>query len=733
MRLSAISISGFGGIADRVEVDLGADVIIVVGSNGFGKTTICNAIAWALTGKHPSDSDPRNVYSRSGTTSVELVLRDREGEFFTVARSLANPSETKPAKYEWNLTVETPSEVIRGTSALEWLTSTLANSEEETNLEAAMLSMVDAIYMKQESLREFLTGHADTDRFSAVAEMVGAGRLRDFVGQLDSAKTAWIKATNKTDSELDGRRERIQELSTSRARLQSELAAAESPEVMQRWGEWRQKVQNAVNSIPQSTVDIPQLSEESLDFMQQRLTSTRSTSERRYSSLSALQAELSIPLPAPVVPGEMETISLLLTSASQTESETKEQLLRIRKRLQDLNEELRRLESVRDDLATVANLLLKHVGHGCPACGQEVDPSDFKSRLQHLAAEAERTVEVEDLALTRTEEKRLEQQLKEASRSRISAERGLQEYNERAAAISAILNRRRQRISEFAPIHGLNFDNAPDIELTRLALAAIEAEMSLLEQNRTTIADLEQIGTQFESAATVLNARARLARLDEEISNSVAKLREAELDVEKRKAIGDRANLLAKAVKADSEGFVKSRIDALQPILEQFYSAIDPHPTFRKISLLTRVFNGKQRLDPIVYDQESDVAVSDPGRTLSTSQANALAVALFMSFNLGFAKSTMDTLILDDPLQNLDDVHLLGLVDLLRKIAPYRQILVTTHDHAFASLLARKLRPIGKDARTTLIRFTKWDRSGPGIEVRELEHVREPLKLAVVG
>jgi DNA repair exonuclease SbcCD ATPase subunit len=102
---------------------------------------------------------------------------------------------------------------------------------------------------------------------------------------------------------------------------------------------------------------------------------------------------------------------------------------------------------------------------------------------------------------------------------------------------------------------------------------------------------------------------------------------------------------------------------------------------------------------------------------------------LFLSFNLGFAPTHVKSLILDDPLQNLDDVHLLGLVDLLRKILPHRQLIVTTHDHAFASLLARKLRPVSENFRTTYVRFTKWDRNGPGVEQWDVPAETSPLKL----
>lgn len=40
-------------------------------------------------------------------------------------------------------------------------------------------------------------------------------------------------------------------------------------------------------------------------------------------------------------------------------------------------------------------------------------------------------------------------------------------------------------------------------------------------------------------------------------------------------------------------------------------------------------------------DVADNVQVNDPGRTLSTSQVNALAVALFLAFNLGLGTTAM--------------------------------------------------------------------------------------------
>ncbi|KQQ92786.1 hypothetical protein ASF62_13285 [Leifsonia sp. Leaf325] len=205
---------------------------------------------------------------------------------------------------------------------------------------------------------------------------------------------------------------------------------------------------------------------------------------------------------------------------------------------------------------------------------------------------------------------------------------------------------------------------------------------------------------------------------------------EIERDLEERRRTSDQAEAVVKALKAYSETYVADRIRDLQPLLDQFYAAIDPHPTFTAVDISTTIFRGKQRLSPRVRDDTDEVTVEDPGRTMSTSQANALAVALFLAFNLGFSESGLRTLVLDDPLQNLDDVHLLGMVDLLRKLAPHRQIFVTTHDQAFAELLGRKLRPVGGRHRTTVVEFTEWSKHGPKYGISEVPADPAPLKLA---
>jgi DNA repair exonuclease SbcCD ATPase subunit len=103
-------------------------------------------------------------------------------------------------------------------------------------------------------------------------------------------------------------------------------------------------------------------------------------------------------------------------------------------------------------------------------------------------------------------------------------------------------------------------------------------------------------------------------------------------------------------------------------------------------------------------------------------------VATFLALNLGVAQVPLQTAMLDDPLQSLDDVNLLGLVDLLRRVKERRQLLVTTHDGRFGDLLERKLRALDGQ-RTIRIDLSGWTRNGPVVSQHDVPPERRLLQL----
>lgn len=112
---------------------------------------------------------------------------------------------------------------------------------------------------------------------------------------------------------------------------------------------------------------------------------------------------------------------------------------------------------------------------------------------------------------------------------------------------------------------------------------------------------------------------------------------------------------------------------------------------------------------------------------------NALAVCTFLSLNLGVSNPPLEAAILDDPLQSLDDINLLDLIDLLRRTKDQRQLFVSTHDVRFGNLLARKLRPGSAEQRTVVIELEGWSRTGPSVTTRDVQCDPVPLRLVTAS
>ena len=90
MRLKSLSIAGFRGFPRPVTLDLDADAVIVAGVNGSGKTSLFDAVLWALSGSIDRLSDETvnlvSRYSPSGEARVEAVLSTDNDSTATVIR-----------------------------------------------------------------------------------------------------------------------------------------------------------------------------------------------------------------------------------------------------------------------------------------------------------------------------------------------------------------------------------------------------------------------------------------------------------------------------------------------------------------------------------------------------------------------------------------------------------------------------------------------------------------------
>ena len=124
--ISQVTISGFRGFAREHSISCDTEVTVIKGGNGTGKTSMLDAIFWALTGLplHDNRGLTQNVYTKEGPR-VTVRMRSIRGEVLDVSRQQdGSEAETELDAYFGGAGQATDRH-LSGAEAQELLASTL--------------------------------------------------------------------------------------------------------------------------------------------------------------------------------------------------------------------------------------------------------------------------------------------------------------------------------------------------------------------------------------------------------------------------------------------------------------------------------------------------------------------------------------------------------------------------------------------------------------------------------
>lgn len=700
MRISALDIVGFRGFATRQIIDLDADTVIVVGANGKGKTSLFDAVLWALVGQVPRLRDGSVVSLFASGARVELGLRDDDrGSIRVIRSSVSHPSEGEGSR----LYLEIGKEHYEGADAdgrlwhLLW-PEALAAAEPNVALASALER---GVYLQQDRVRDFVEARSDQDRFAVVSELIGAGRISDLQIALEKERKAWSQVTNERSHEVDALRERI-------ARLQDELTRWEADDEATLDVSWWQQWWSRNRDLRLLTGSLP--SADAADAPSRIDAEMRALGVLRDSELRRRQEAILLADAIHSVPVAQEDLIQLRTEAESAEiamDHAQRELANREMLAAEVRKAQTQLAESREQLRALAQLALLNLGDHCPVCQQTYDRIATKARLEGVLAGThpdDDSLNLPDVASAALE---LQERQNAALVSRHKVEAAEARARELAAQMAAL----QKRVANF----GLPGDRP---ETWTELLAEVVSE---IDQRIAAITALRNEGEQLALILARTGQHARVNEVKTGLQTLQRQLSSLEADVAVREDTTAKATTIINALRTASSEVVGTEVGRLEPLMQRIYSTADPHPAFRVARLISRMQRGHGQLVSSLTDPMRNVTGERPEAVLSSSQMNVLAVSIFLAFNLGMASLPLQTAILDDPLQSLDDINLLGLIDLLRRIQVQRQLLISTHDRRFASLLERKLRPISSAQRTRVISFESWSPEGVDLVSYDVE------------
>ncbi|SAK75046.1 chromosome segregation protein [Caballeronia temeraria] len=248
----------------------------------------------------------------------------------------------------------------------------------------------------------------------------------------------------------------------------------------------------------------------------------------------------------------------------------------------------------------------------------------------------------------------------------------------------------RETVTSFAhglPVEPLGSGEALDAALDRLESFSNVQERALARRQsarREATADVKEL-------ATLKTRRTSIEKSVEEITERIAKLsgRKDAADL----IIADARELAKRARDARTDIVRRVFNDELNAMWRDLFVRLAPEEPFVPAFALPQNSNGPVEAILETHHRSGEKG-GNPRAMLSSGNLNTAALTLFLALHLSVAP-TLPWLVIDDPVQSMDEVHIAQFAALLRTLSKVhkRKVIIAVHEKPLFDYLALELSP----------------------------------------
>ncbi|WP_417608888.1 AAA family ATPase [Parasphingorhabdus sp.] len=772
-RLKSLSIKNFRSMRGSVIIPLDAQVVLVHGTNGMGKTTVMSAIELGLTGSidHLEDQSKYHDFLTHIDTaggSIQLAIEGMNGRSTGAGQvTFASGSfDATPALnaadagffaercylpqavlgrlldiYDQKKTTNSRlTEFVKELLRLDALDALVDGLDHAFNV--TRIRKLAPVYKQLEEAGGLLTKQLERERLSVEAARQATtqriARLNELLAVLDptaapvdagfdvAAMRARVGNRASDEAELARVTQQGSEVSSLLSRL--ELTSAESPDA-------------EIAALERNAATISSEYETWLNGSGAQITQVLDVLREFHSELSAIDGssvEDQVRDALKWSDAEVDRCQRLLDqhgTASQQLTTARTIIQRATTRIGEINQAL---EAGGKEARTLADALVgiaPHVeGDMCPVCNRDYAELNNGSLTAHISATiANLTSQAGRLQALSTERASESERLTTARRDEATAERlvlqpeALINLRQRQSSIALINSKLKHLQGDAANGQSLfvRLDGARrSIAATRrtgLQSASLLPEINDAVERATgqQTTNFSSLREALDAAAGALSADLRVVQttlssrvsVDTELDQYV---REAQLlsdrearvaELERRVAtmtgafssigeVREQAKTIASAATHVRSGIVRDVFSgSLNKVWRDLFVRLAPNEQFVPQFRLPDQGDGKVEAVLETIDR-SGQSFGPPGAMLSQGNLNTAALTLFLALNLS-VPSQLPWLVLDDPVQSMDDVHISQFAALLRTLSKglSKQVVIAVHERALFEYLTLELSP----------------------------------------
>lgn len=632
MRIQRIAVSGFRGFRDLVEVPLAPSFTVIDGRNGVGKSTVFDAIEFVLTGQITKYGDMK----ASGETVENYIWWKGDGH-------------APKARYaEVTFYDETGSITLRRTPIEEPAPADLARVEAgmvNAGLAPAspLTQLCAASIIRDENIASLSLDLTETQRYAKLRQAIGASDADTWIERanrlLNAAKRRSEQARSEVGSANNAIAEASRRIDEARAALAPETAVTEAAGTLS-------TLLRVSHAAPDQLISPARELVARLEAEAKTLAAIVDGWARFQSDATAVaESERALDDAQRIAEDAEADRALLPAPADDTSVGARAELVR----------ELHELRSLGQRIGLIDN--------HCPLCAADHDHASFQTGLKKAGEIIDRI------------DREASERAAEAARRRdaiTAADRRITEARQRCEALRTQLTAQRQAIAgRRTALESAGLDGAATMVDASDALGGRNGDLERAKHALRILGTLAQNRQLETGAAALTDAQTRLARAQDRAGKA-------------RKAEAAASALHDAARRAGSET-LDLRLERVLPLMAELYGRLRPHPVWQDIE-----YSIRGDLRRFLSLQVGDGL--NPQFLFSSGQRRATGLAFLLSINLSLAWSRWQTILLDDPVQHVDDFRTVNLAEVLAQlVAGGRQIVVAVEDPALAELLARRM------------------------------------------
>ena len=639
MKLDYVEVCGFRGFRDRARIDFGGGFTVISGRNGVGKSTLCDAVEFAITGliekyaveKVAKESLADYLWWRgAGEPQAHYVTAafiSDNGEPFKITRTRESGADRSPEEIQAALCCgPAPDDALR--------------------------QLTRTSIIRDEWIAALSLDLSETERFDLVRSALGALEGSEAAAKAREVVTAADAAHVRNEAAYENARAKLGELLTQQSEIQVTLSRSSDASA-------------ALEIVSAVVPDAPTDMIARLEAARGALADGRARMARIAEAVEAGRQLL------------VRQQTFHAPEALAAREEAKAELKRATEAKDIALAAVAGAEALlarEEDADAVAASLAILVEHGerlgvhderCPLCAAHRTSAEFAAGV-------------------------------EAARRRISRlASGVQDARQTLAVAN---NEAREALSTFTMVerhvtaHQAEERALREAEQTHAAffqrwriaphfLADPDGLEAHIEAERDKLINLERALIVLEASQSV----SRMASIEKNIDNLREDIDKLADVVSQSQGAATSARKIERSVKRVSAEIIDERLAQISPLLNELYQRLRPHADWRTIDYSIRG-DVKRFLSLKVGDG------LNPQFVFSSGQRRAAGLAFLLSVHLARAWTPLRSLLLDDPVQHIDDFRALHLVEVLAALRlDRRQIICAVEDPALADLLCRRL------------------------------------------